>query len=161
MAAIIYSFLTPGFPWDNGLIVFGVAILGLAVVTAADILPGQRYVVGKYSDKGRIRVAMWTLVLAAVCVLISRLSGMQPGYMYGIIGAFAFGVALGVADEGRMEARGAVALLALALVAWFARIPFEPTPGRPGRRDRADDQPRARRRLHRRGRGPRVRARAR
>jgi DNA-binding beta-propeller fold protein YncE len=131
VAAIIYSFLTPGFPSDNGLIVFGVAILGLAVVTAADILPGQRYVVRKYADKGRIRVAMWTLVLAAVCVLISRLSGMQPGYMYGIIGAFAFGVALGVADEGRMEARGAVALLALALVAWFARIPFEPTPGVP------------------------------
>ena len=30
-----------------------------------------------------------------------------------------------------MEARGAVALLAVALVAWFARIPFEPTPGVP------------------------------
>ena len=30
-----------------------------------------------------------------------------------------------------MEARGAVALLVLALAAWFARIPFEPTPGIP------------------------------
>jgi hypothetical protein len=64
-------------------------------------------------------------------VLISRLSGMQPGYMYGIIGAFVFATALGVADEGRMEARGAVALLVLALAAWFLRVPFEPTPGVP------------------------------
>jgi hypothetical protein len=131
VASIIYSFLTPGFPSENGLVVLGVAVLGLAAVTAADILPGQRYVISRYADRGRIRVALWTLVLAAVCVFISRLSGMQPGFMYGIIGAFAFTAALGVADEGRMEARGAVALLAVAIVAWFARIPFEPTPGVP------------------------------
>ena len=131
VASLIYSFLTPGFPSDNGLVVFGVAVLGLAAVTAADIVPGQRYVMGKYSERGRIRVALWTLVLAAVCVFISRLSGMQPGFMYGIIGAFAFTAALSVADEGRMEARGAVALLVVAVVAWFARIPFEPTPGVP------------------------------
>jgi hypothetical protein len=30
-----------------------------------------------------------------------------------------------------MEARGAVALLALAIAAWFARIPFQPAPGVP------------------------------
>jgi DNA-binding beta-propeller fold protein YncE len=130
-AAIIYSFLTPGFPGNDAVIVLGVAILGLAVATAADILPGQRYVVGKYADRGKIRVALWTLVLAGICVLISRISGMQPGFMYGIIGTFAFVVALGASDEGRMEARGAVALLALAIVAWFARIPFQPAPGVP------------------------------
>jgi hypothetical protein len=131
VAAIIYSFLTPGFPWDDGLIVFGVAMLGIAAATAFDIIPGQRYVIGKYHDHGTVRVALWTLVLAAICVLISRLSGMSPGYMYGIIGTFAFAAALTVGDEGRMEARGALALLLLALVVWFARIPFEPAPGVP------------------------------
>ena len=35
---------------------------------------------------------------------------------------------IGPGDE---QARGAVALLAVAIVAWFARIPFEPTPGVP------------------------------
>jgi hypothetical protein len=131
VAAIIYSFLTPGFPGDDGIVVFGVAVLGLAVANAVDIVPGQRYVAGRYGDHGRVRVALWTLVLAAGCVLISRIAGMQPGYMYGIIGTFTFTVALGVADEGRMEARGALALLILAIVVWFARIPFEPTPGVP------------------------------
>jgi DNA-binding beta-propeller fold protein YncE len=131
VAAIIYSFLTPGFPWDNGLIVFGVALLGIGAATAFDIVPGQRYVIGKYRDRGTVRVALWTLVLAAICVLISRLSGMNPGYMYGIIGTFTFAAALTLGDEGRMEARGAVALLVLALAVWFARIPFEPAPGVP------------------------------
>ena len=115
----------------DAVLVLGVAILGLAAATAADILPGQRYVIGRYADRGKIRVAMWTLVLAAICVIISRISGMQPGFMYGVIGTFIFVAALGSTDEGRMEARGAVALLALAIVAWFARIPFQPAPGIP------------------------------
>ncbi len=71
VAAIIYSFLTPGFPGNDAVIVLGVAILGIAAATAADILPGQRYVVGRYGDHGRIRVAVWTLGLAAICVLLS------------------------------------------------------------------------------------------
>ena len=137
-AAIIYSFLTPGFPGNDAVLVLGVAILGLAAATAADILPGERYVVHKFDDRGRIRDALWTLVLAAFCVLISRLSGMQPGFMYGVIGTFVFVAALGATDEGRMEARGAMALLALAVVAWFARIRSSPRQAS-GVRDRPDD----------------------
>jgi hypothetical protein len=44
---------------------------------------------------------------------------------------FAVGVTLSVADGGRLAARGAVLLLAMALVAWFLRIPFQPEPGVP------------------------------
>jgi hypothetical protein len=131
VAAVIYSFLTPGFPDENGLLVLGVALLGIAVATAADSLPGDVYVARRYHAHGRVRVAVWTLAVAAVCVLISRLADMQPGYMYGIIGTLVFGVALSTADEGRMEAWGALALLVLAIGAWFARVPFEPEPGVP------------------------------
>jgi DNA-binding beta-propeller fold protein YncE len=131
LAAVIYSFLTPGFPGSDAAVVLGVAVLAIAAATAADTLPGQRYVIGHYADRGRIRVAIWTLGLAAICVLISRLGDLQPGYMYGIIGTFTFVALLSVADEGRMEARGAVALLILALVVWVLRIPFQPAPGVP------------------------------
>jgi hypothetical protein len=131
VAAVIYSFLTPGFPGSDAAIVLGVAILAIAAATAADTLPGQRYVIGHYADHGRIRVAIWTLGLAAICVLISRVGDLQPGYMYGIIGTFTFAALLSVSDEGRMEARGAIALLVLALVVWVLRIPFQPAPGVP------------------------------
>ncbi len=131
VAAFLYSLLTPGFPGSDALLVFGVAIVGLVVATVADILPGDRYVLSRYRTHGTFRVALWTLALAAVCVAISRMANLQPGYMYGIIGTFTFGLVLTRSDEGAMEARGAVGLLILALVTWFARIPFEPTPGVP------------------------------
>ena len=60
------------------------------------------------------------------------MANLQPGYMYGIIGTFTFGLVLTRSDEGCDGGdAGAVGLLILALVTWFARIPFEPTPGVP------------------------------
>ena len=131
VAALILSFLYPGFPGQDALLVFAIALFGLVVANIVDFLPGDRYVARRYHAHGSVRVAVWTLGLAAVTVLISRVAGLQPGYMYGIIGTFTFAVALTLDDEGRMEAWAAVALLVLALVAWFGRIPFEPTPGVP------------------------------
>jgi DNA-binding beta-propeller fold protein YncE len=131
IAALILSFLAPAFPGQDALLVFGVALVGLIVANIVDALPGERYVARRYGAHGTIRVAVWTLGLAAVTVLISRMAGLQPGFMYGIIGTVTFAVALTSADEGRMEAWGALGLLLVAIAAWFARIPFEPTPGVP------------------------------
>ena len=131
MAALLYSFLTPGFPGSDWLLVLALSVFSLVVATIVDILPGERYVRRRYQAHGSFRVALWTLVLAAATVLISRIANLSPGYMYGIIGTFVFAIPLSREDEGRMEARGAVGLLILALVSWFARIPFEPTPGVP------------------------------
>ena len=123
VAALLYSLLTPGFPGQDALLVFGVAIVGLVVATVADILPGDRYVLSRYRTHGTLPGRGWTLALAAVCVAISRMANLQPGYMYGIIGTFTFGLALSRSDEGSMEARGAVGLLILALATWFAAHP--------------------------------------
>lgn len=131
LAAILYSFLTPGFPGADWLLVLGISVFSLVVATAVDILPGEHYVRRRYKARGQFRVVLWTLVLAAATVFISRIGNLSPGYMYGIIGTFVFAIPLTREDEGRMEARGALGLLILALVAWFARIPFEPTPGVP------------------------------
>ncbi|MET0773761.1 MAG: FGLLP motif-containing membrane protein [Candidatus Limnocylindrales bacterium] len=130
-AALLYSFLTPGFPGSDWPLVLALAMFSLVVATIVDILPGERYVRRKYQARGKFRVVLWTLVLAAATVFISRLANLSPGYMYGIIGTFAFAIPLSREDEGRMEARGALGLLLLALGSWFARIPFEPTAGVP------------------------------
>lgn len=131
IGALIYSFLTPGFPAENGLLVFAVTFIALGLAMAADIIPGDRYAFRRFGAHGRPRVAIWTLVLAAGCVLVSRMASLNPGFMYGIIGTFTFSMALTRDDEGKMEARGAVALLALALGSWVLRIPFQPEPGVP------------------------------
>ena len=157
VASLIYSFLTPGFPSDNGLVVFGVAVLGLAAVTAADIVPGQRYVMaqvlGSWAHprrpvdaraRGRVRVHQPPVGDAAgVHVRDHR--------------------CLRVHGRARRRGRGSHGGAGCRRVARRRRRrlvradPVRADAGRPGLRPRPDDQSRAGRHLHRRGRGSRVR----
>ena len=130
-AALLYAFLDRRFPFDDQLVAFGSALITLLVATAASILPGDRYVVSHYREHGVPRAALWTLGVAVVCVLVTRLTDAEPGYIYGIIGGFAFATALTVADRGRMAFRGGLTVLAVGFVAWFLRVPFEPAVGQP------------------------------
>lgn len=128
-ATLLYSLLSNDFPFRDPLTVLVITVAGIAVGTAVSQIPGELYVRRHFHDRGRVQVALWTLVLAAVCVAITRLTGVQPGYVYGIIGGFTFSVALTHADKGRMAFRGMLVLLAVGLVAWFLRVPFQPAPG--------------------------------
>jgi hypothetical protein len=131
VAALLYALLDPAFPGQDGLLLFVSALVGLAVATAAISLTRDRYVWTRFKVHGTIKIAQWTLVLAAACVLITRLTGVQPGYVYGIVATVAFAVPLARADEGRMAWLGALALLVMALAAWFLRIPVQPTVDHP------------------------------
>ncbi len=130
-AAVLYAFLDRKFPFDDQLVAFGSALITLLVATAASILPGDRYVASRYREHGVPRAALWTLGVAVVCVLVTRLTDAEPGYIYGIIGGFAFATALTVPDRGRMAFRGGLAVLAVGFAAWFLRVPFEPVVGQP------------------------------
>ena len=129
MAALLYAFLDNTFPFQNAARTFGTTLFGIAVGTAVSQVPGELYVRRHYQTRGKVHVALWTLILAGGCVLITRLTGVQPGYVYGIIGGFTFGIALSANDQGRMAFRGMSVLLLVGLAAWFARIPFEPAVG--------------------------------
>jgi hypothetical protein len=63
------------------------------------------------------------LVVAGICVLVSRLSHFEPGYLYGLLGGWAFAVAMDEDDDGRSELAVVVTTLLLALVAWVAFVP--------------------------------------
>jgi hypothetical protein len=65
------------------------------------------------------------LLIAALCVAVSRLSDFQPGYLYGCVCGVAFVHALERTDRGRLALIGTVVSLVLALVAWFAWVPLE------------------------------------
>ena len=130
-AALLYAFLDRKFPFDDQLVAFGSAFITLLIATSASILPGDRYVASQYREHGAPRAALWTLAVAIVCVLVTRLTDAEPGYIYGIIGGFAFATALTVGDRGRMAFRGGLAVLAVGFAAWFLRVPFEPAVGQP------------------------------
>lgn len=129
LAALLYAFLDNSFPFSNAARTFGTTLFGIAVGTAVSQVPGELYVRSRFQVRGKVHVALWTLILAAACVLITRLTGVQPGYVYGIIGGFTFGIALSAEDQGRMAFRGMAVLLGVGIAAWFLRIPFEPSVG--------------------------------
>lgn len=70
-----------------------------------------------------LRAIPSALIVAALCVAVSRLTHFEPGYLYGVLGGAVFVTALKGRDEGRAELTGMVAGLAVALVAWVLFTP--------------------------------------
>ena len=60
------------------------------------------------------------LVIGVLCVVISRVSGFTPGYLYGIVCGVTFARPLSADEEGHVVALGAWFRVALAIVAWIA-----------------------------------------
>jgi hypothetical protein len=119
LAALLYGFLDPGFGFDLGsLATFLGMLLGIVLVTAAFAIPtvmAHR----RHGDRPSLKVVPVSLLIGVVCVLLSRLTDFQPGYLYGLLIGLAFARELSAADEGRASAIGAVAMLGVALVSWI------------------------------------------
>jgi len=60
-----------------------------------------------------------TLLVGVVCVVVSRLTGFQPGYLYGVLLGVAFAGELARADAGREAVFAAVVMLVAAVAAWL------------------------------------------
>ena len=65
-----------------------------------------------------VRALPATLAIALICVLVSRLSDFQPGYLYGLIIGFFFARHVTSEIEGKAEAAAAGSSLVVAFVAW-------------------------------------------
>jgi hypothetical protein len=117
----LYGFLSPRFGFDAGSLATLLGILGgLAIVIASFELPlflAHRRVL---HERGRLRVLPLTIVIAMVCVIISRVANFQPGYLYGVVAGYAFLGSLQLRDEARAHTATALWMLALSLAAWLA-----------------------------------------
>jgi hypothetical protein len=116
-SALLYAFLDPTF----GLSLRSVAeFLGLAagllVVTLAYGVPLIVYA-RNHAMSLRIRALPATLAIGVGCVLISRISDFQPGYLYGLIVAFLF-AGVEMDKEGPPRALAAGVSLGAAFLAW-------------------------------------------
>ena len=58
------------------------------------------------------------LGIALVCVVVSRLSSFQPGYLYGVVAGVVFARHLPEREEGRSTAVSVTSMLAVAVAAW-------------------------------------------
>jgi YVTN family beta-propeller protein len=72
------------------------------------------------------------LLIAAGCVLVSRVAGFQPGYLYGVVAGIAFTRSLAKKQKGHVVALSTVTTLTVAVVAWFAWVPVDRIAEKPG-----------------------------
>lgn len=122
---------------------FGVNVFSLelfAAVTLA-ILAGAGVtgvVLDVYHRRGHgpitrhLRAFPLGLVVAAVCVLLSRLVGFEPGYLYGVVCGIAFDRALSRREAGRVAVLSTLTVLIVSVLAWFAWVPVHRAADGPG-----------------------------
>lgn len=119
-SALLYGFLDPAFGPDlPSLFAFlgiAAALLGVRWIGG---LPKRAMMASLTGDRGRLRAIPWTIIVAAACVLISRLAAFLPGYLYGLVVGYTYTRRLEPGQEGRVGAAGGWWMLAIALVAWF------------------------------------------
>jgi hypothetical protein len=120
LSALLYCFLDPTFGPDlQSLATFAGLATGLVATLIAFSVP-----IAVAYRRSRVpfsvRALPATLALGLVCVLITRLTNFQPGYLYGLVIAFVVAHGLGVTIEGKAMAQAAATALVLAVVAWFA-----------------------------------------
>ncbi|MFI5262646.1 MAG: FGLLP motif-containing membrane protein [Candidatus Limnocylindrales bacterium] len=129
LGAIVYGFLMPTFGLDLASLVALLGLLaGLVIVMFAFDLPARQYHRARTGDPGHLRVFPGTIVVAIVCVLLSRAANFQPGYLYGLIVSYQFRGEMSEADEGRSAATRSIWALGVSLVAWLALAVVSPPP---------------------------------
>jgi hypothetical protein len=94
--------------------------VGLIVVTISFELPLALTYRRLAGERGLVRVQSLTLLVALVCVVVSRVADFQPGYMYGLVAGYAFVSELKPRDEARAHAITALWMLLVSLAAWLA-----------------------------------------
>lgn len=117
-AALLYSLLDPTFGVDlHSLATFIGMLAGIVVVTVAFAVPAW-LVHRRAGDAARIKIVPVSLLVGIACVAISRVTGFEPGYLYGLLIGLAFARELSASLEARLTAIGALLMLVTALAAW-------------------------------------------
>ena len=120
LGGLLYGLLDPSFgaDQDSGLAYAGI-IGALLVVTWTAGIPERAVHREAHGERGRLHGIAGALVVAAGCVVISRIAGFLPGYLYGLVLGYRFAHELDGAQEGRAQALVAWWMLGVAAVCWL------------------------------------------
>ncbi|MBS1245555.1 MAG: hypothetical protein H6R36_210, partial [Chloroflexi bacterium] len=128
LTALVASLLDPRFAPTStrGVGIFAAMFISLAVSTFAFAL-AQSSTARTFGVAGVFQVRPGYLLIAAACVVVSRLIGFVPGFLFGLPAGFAVLGAL----EGAKRRDGMLALVALVVplavgaIAWILAIPTD------------------------------------
>ena len=125
IGGVLAALLDPGFgPNLRTLALFTGAVFALlagalVAFVASSAYRGARHLAGPW----RLHALPSGLIVAGACVLVSRLTDFQPGYLYGLIGGVVFARRLTSREEGHTVAVTSLVTLAVAVMAWVAWVP--------------------------------------
>ena len=120
ISAFVYGFLSPSFGVNaESLPSFLGILIGLVAITIAFDLPLRIVRKRVTGDGGRLKALWWTLSVAVICVVVSRLATFMPGYLYGLVITTVFVAAIAERTEGKGTFLAGLWLLALSFGCWF------------------------------------------
>lgn len=125
IGGVLASLLDPHFgPNLRTLALFAGAALALTAGSVVASLAAGAYRLTRHkAGSWRLHALPSGLLVAALCVLISRLVSFQPGYLYGLIGGVTFTTALSLREEGHVVAVTSLVTLAVSIGAWLVWVP--------------------------------------
>lgn len=123
--ALLGSLLDPRFGRNWGTVETFAAVL-LAILTAVAVAGS---VTGLYHRlrggpvSRHLRALPLGLLVALTCVVVSRVVGFQPGYLYGVVCLVVFDRRLSPREEGHTAALTSLGALTASVVAWLLWVP--------------------------------------
>jgi hypothetical protein len=127
LTGLIYGFLSPDFGLNTqSLFLFIALVIGLGFGTYLQEGGSALLAVRRYHVASSVRLFAAGIGVAIVCVLASRVAGLQPGFVYGFIASSVIlaPVALDRRAAANLVIVPSLALLAASLVAWVAMGPL-------------------------------------
>jgi hypothetical protein len=119
VAAALCALLDPSFGSDaRSLWTYLGMLAGIVIVTVAFAVPA--WLIHGRAARPSVKVIPLSLAVGVLCVAISRVTGFQPGYLYGLLIGVAFARELNRAEEARVVAASAGLMLVAAFAAWIA-----------------------------------------
>lgn len=135
--AVLGALLNPGFGANRGTVEQLVgSLVAVAVVTTVTIRATLWILHRDVPSPLEITLHAFpaALVVAALCVAMSRAVGFEPGYLYGVLAGVSVAATLTRTQEGRSAATATIALATVSIVAWIAwsvfrdRVAGDPSP---------------------------------
>ena len=125
LGAILGGLLNPHFGFNSQ----SVASFGATMVAFA-IGAGLSWYIAKvfrnrhhYPTHTYLKALPLGLGVAALCVIVSRVSNFEPGYLYGVVVSIAFVESLEDRHNAHLTVIATFSTLIVALLAWFAWVP--------------------------------------
>jgi hypothetical protein len=119
-AAVLLGFADPNYGFNGASVRLTLAmILAVVAINVGLTAIVMRIAHKAFDVRGMLQPMPAALALVGVSVLVSRLAGISPGFLFGIVLGVVYARELRLRDEGRLGALGVGITIAAGILAWL------------------------------------------